>query len=251
MNMQKTLAGMLGLIVALTATASADVYTGNMVANPYMSDNYDDWAPVAPWRSNGAVNDNMVYDFRTDGPTGWFPTVAATRDLTADAAITGDADYNASTTKLTGLSFGNSWVSVAGLPNAGAALDARYYCRIEVATVGGDQYQVDSDQKTFDSSWASDGVQSWTMGSWLDNATYSGNPFAGDDGIALDQIASIDYSWFMYTITTNTDGGGTTWFTADNANLQYEVTTIPEPATLGIVVAFGGGLLWIRRKFMI
>lgn len=29
------------------------------------------------------------------------------------------------------------------------------------------------------------------------------------------------------------------------------VTVIPEPATLGLVIAFGGGLVFVRRKFMI
>ena len=29
------------------------------------------------------------------------------------------------------------------------------------------------------------------------------------------------------------------------------VTAIPEPATLGMVLAFGGTIFWIRRTFMI
>ena len=32
--------------------------------------------------------------------------------------------------------------------------------------------------------------------------------------------------------------------------INFEVTAIPEPATLGLVVAMGGGLLFIRRRFM-
>jgi hypothetical protein len=35
----------------------------------------------------------------------------------------------------------------------------------------------------------------------------------------------------------------------DNVSFEYEV--IPEPATLGLVTAMGGGLLFIRRRFMI
>jgi len=40
-------------------------------------------------------------------------------------------------------------------------------------------------------------------------------------------------------------GSGSTW------DVATTVTTIPEPATLGMVVAFGGGILFIRRKLMI
>ena len=32
--------------------------------------------------------------------------------------------------------------------------------------------------------------------------------------------------------------------------LNFEVTAIPEPATLGLITAFGGGILFIRRRFM-
>jgi hypothetical protein len=41
------------------------------------------------------------------------------------------------------------------------------------------------------------------------------------------------------------NGGGTMRF--DNANL----TVIPEPATMGLVGLFGGGLLIIRRRLKI
>lgn len=32
---------------------------------------------------------------------------------------------------------------------------------------------------------------------------------------------------------------------------QWTVTSIPEPATVGLVAAFGGGILFIRRRFML
>jgi hypothetical protein len=34
-------------------------------------------------------------------------------------------------------------------------------------------------------------------------------------------------------------------------DLVLNVTAIPEPATLGLVAAFGGTIIWIRRTFMI
>ncbi len=256
MNTQKNLAGMLGLVVALAAMASADVYTGNMVANPFMTGpDYTDWAATAPWRNNGG-SANQVHDFKTDGTAGFASTFAATRDLTADAAITADPLYSASTTKLTDISFGNTWsiIPTWNIGNVGANMSANYYCEADIFTVGGDQYRVNSNtfvvDDTFMGGVGGGEARTWTTAGWASYGNWDGDAFASG-GIALDQIASIDYKWVMQTVTANTDGGGTVFFQADNANLQYEVTTIPEPATLGMVAAVGGGLLWIRRKLTI
>jgi hypothetical protein len=32
---------------------------------------------------------------------------------------------------------------------------------------------------------------------------------------------------------------------------DVSITAIPEPATLGMVAMLGGGILWIRKRFMI
>ena len=106
---KKTIIGMLGLLVA-TTTAFADIHTGNMVKNPFFTTDKSDWTLGAPWRPNGAAN--LVHDFTTAGSAGFASAVGATRDLTLDAAITADPLYNASTTKLTDLSFGNVWVLI-------------------------------------------------------------------------------------------------------------------------------------------
>jgi hypothetical protein len=37
----------------------------------------------------------------------------------------------------------------------------------------------------------------------------------------------------------------------DVANGSMTLDVIPEPATLGLVAAFGGGIVFIRRRFMI
>ena len=47
-------------------------------------------------------------------------------------------------------------------------------------------------------------------------------------------------------------GTGTVLMDYNNINVgQTTLYAIPEPATLGMVAAFGGALLFIRRKFMI
>jgi hypothetical protein len=252
---KKTIIGMLGLVAALVTMTSADVYTGNMVLNPYFEDSAGDpdYTGWSGWRNNGAAK-NMVYDFKTDGTTGWFSATGATRDLTTDASITADANYDPSTTKLTGISFGNSWAIIPGwnMGNIATNMEGRFYCEAEIFTVGGDQYRINSSAYTIDDTWmgGAGGGQpmSWSTGNWASYGPWDGDAFASG-GIALDQIDHIDYKWVMRVNTPNTDGAGTDFFRADNANVQYEVTTIPEPATLGLLAAMGGGVLWIRRRF--
>lgn len=57
-------------------------------------------------------------------------------------------------------------------------------------------------------------------------------------------------------VTTDTydhlrEGSGITLEYADNLDGSFTVTAIPEPATLGLVAAFGGGILFIRRFMQI
>lgn len=234
------------------ATAIADVHTGQMVVNPYFTDNKDNWTTGGAWRPNGAAN--LVHDFTTTGSAGYATAVGETRDLTLDAAITADPLYNASTTKLTDLSLGNVWVLIPtwNVGSIGANMDARFYVEIDISTVSGNDYRAASNKLTVDDTMTMGGyAQAFSIASWATYTIYDGNPFEGGGGIALDDIASIDYKWVMQTITPNTDGAGTVFFQADNAVLNYEVTTIPEPATLGLVAAFSGVIIFIRRRFMI
>jgi hypothetical protein len=55
------------------------------------------------------------------------------------------------------------------------------------------------------------------------------------------------------SITINASlGSGLSWDTSElAAGGDGTLTVIPEPATIGMVVVFGGGMIWIRRKFMI
>ena len=51
--------------------------------------------------------------------------------------------------------------------------------------------------------------------------------------------------------TDITDGNFSTWFSVENSGAAGStLTVIPEPATLGLVAAFGGGVLFIRRRLM-
>ena len=123
---------------------------------------------------------------------------------------------------------------------------------VDITTVSGNDYRAASNKLTVDANTPAGGFsQEFSIANWATYGSYDDNPFAEGAGIALDDIASINYKWVMSTITPNTDGAGTIFFQADNANLQYEVSTIPEPATLGLVATFSGAIVFIRRRFSI
>ena len=72
------------------------------------------------------------------------------------------------------------------------------------------------------------------------------------DGTLL--FHTTDVNWFPWI----RDLGLTGYGSEDNANLigshdenTWTVTAIPEPATLGMLVLVGGGMVWIRKRFMI
>lgn len=57
--------------------------------------------------------------------------------------------------------------------------------------------------------------------------------------------ALVDTSYIEIILTLNNGGGAPSQFYFDNAQL------IPEPATIGLIGIFGGGLIMFRRRFKI
>jgi hypothetical protein len=92
-------------------------------------------------------------------------------------------------------------------------------------------------------------------GSSLADLAYTGS-------IAADGEANGTATWTAgvnYVMTTVTVGSTTDAITviSDPVNGTFgsisglQIVSIPEPATLGMITAFGGGMLFIRRRFMI
>ncbi|MDF7809089.1 PEP-CTERM sorting domain-containing protein [Pontiellaceae bacterium B12219] len=67
----------------------------------------------------------------------------------------------------------------------------------------------------------------------------------------------VDPSPFAYDFDLTSDGSGTATIDYVNVNGSwlalngFDLQAVPEPATLGMVALFGGGILFIRRRFMI
>lgn len=80
--------------------------------------------------------------------------------------------------------------------------------------------------------------------------------YANATNLTVD-VTSLVQGW----VNGSTENYGITLFGADNGDnatngaymdgVTLATTVIPEPATLGLVAAFGAGILFIRRRFMI
>ncbi len=76
---------------------------------------------------------------------------------------------------------------------------------------------------------------------------------AGSTGsMFIDNLSVADLETMIGEGKFGVDGSGSTTLTDYNYSVSGSGVTmaIPEPATLGMVVAFGGGMLFIRRKMM-
>lgn len=89
---------------------------------------------------------------------------------------------------------------------------------------------------------------STTAGAAIADGSYSVifdlNP-APDAGTTWDYLR---YDFFNESDASIPNAGGKT-FTLDG--VTYATNVVPEPATLGMVAIFGGGIMFIRRRFMI
>ena len=93
-----------------------------------------------------------------------------------------------------------------------------------------------------------DGEDTLTAGGTLvfDTTGYTAN--LGDSFTVFENWGGFDSS---FDSISGTDLGGGLSLDTTTLLTTGTITVIPEPATLGLVVAFGGAIVWIRRTFMI
>lgn len=93
----------------------------------------------------------------------------------------------------------------------------------------------------------------------LDTGAWSTRVDAGSDGSWADLVTDGAGMASINKIQLVADGGSAGWEYGGVAGTATEfvmidsvtMTQIPEPATLGLVAVFGGGVLFIRRRYMI
>lgn len=233
--------------VLLPASRGATVYANQqLMVNPFMTgDDYTGWTPTAPWRNNGA-SDNQVFDFTTTGPTGFFPTREGTVDIKTTGNHTSDPNFNVNTAKLTDLQFQGIFLDHAAAGDASGSLEANFFIEFDLTTASA-SYRAKS--TVIADPWTqTPGTFLGTNGdyTWQSGGGFSGNPFSGG-GLVLADITGFDVKYFMEVVTNNAGGAGTVFSTIDNASIEYAVTVVPEP-TVGTLLLLGLAVLAGRRR---
>ena len=93
----------------------------------------------------------------------------------------------------------------------------------------------------------------------LDTGAWSTRVDAGSDGSFVDLVTDGAGMTAINQIQLIIDAGNGTWEYGGVAGTASEfvqidsvsLSQIPEPATHGLIAAFGGGILFIRRRFML
>jgi hypothetical protein len=215
----------------------------------------------------GAVQATIIstYEFSTNETFSTLPGVSAT-----DAATSGTATRDPSVTGgnfsvplndgLYGTGFGNN----IGNQNTEAAAIVRYKIdlgeSVEIGAINSYAYGDlgDRSKQNFSlygstaetTSWDETDATTWTLiasvdtKGVVDTESYGATSIYDDGGGALGTYQELMWVTGYANIATNGKYEGTIY-------KEFDVIAIPEPATLGLVTAFGMGMLFVRRRLML
>jgi hypothetical protein len=148
-----------------------------------------------------------------------------TMSFSLDIAAGADVD-------LTSINFTHGYYSVSTAAQGGTT-DVTWYLTV---TEGVNTYNYNSD------GWKHDGGVNYQVNP--DSPSVVG-ALALDSGLANLSDTTVDFVW------TFSGQRGHNLDTQSNWIDDVSLTVIPEPATLGMVAVFGGGILFIRRRLML
>jgi hypothetical protein len=228
--MKKIKAVVMVALVGLLASTYADpielITNGDFETDGYTTAVANNTLQTITGWSSSYTDDKLRIDHMSTLPGGVDNTVIRmlpsnimyqnfTTDWDADSTFT--LSFNASEVSWKSSAVGNRF-----FPQIKAADNSAQYW-IALADLDGS-----NDGSTTYESWTAAQTFSWTI--------------TGADLIAGGATAGQD---LRLHINAASDTDSINWI--DNVSM----TVIPEPATLGLVVAMGGGLLWVRRVFMV
>lgn len=184
--------------------------------------------------------------------------IAATQSSTRDAGATGPV-VDPTTTDVSGLqaniaNTGSATTTFTFLNSTGADVDLENFFYDYKKTAAGAGTSDTTDWGTIDLI-AVFGVTGATDGSTLNSrAVGTGNYWSQGVDIDLSAYSIANGATATFNMVVTWDGitapADPTWHKAVTYD-NIALTAIPEPATLGLVTAFGGAVLFIRRRFMI
>lgn len=207
---------------SLPSLLAGGVY-GNqqLMANPFMTENYEGWSLGSPWRDNGG-SQNQVFDFSPEGPKGFFVAQQNTKDIKTTGDHTKDESFDVNTATLSAIRFNGVYIGKANEGAAAAGLNAKFYIEFDIVTTTG-TYRAKS--IPVEKPWTLEDkvrLDSNTDYKWEDGEGFGGFAFK-DGGIPLSQIKSFEAKYIMEVIGNNSTGNGTVFTTIDNASIEYEV----------------------------
>lgn len=92
--------------------------------------------------------------------------------------------------------------------------------------------------------------QEYLVQIWSSDDRYNASQNEVVDGVSL---STQDGQYVIGTFEADATGAQSIAFTGTTSGIinAIQVRAIPEPATIGMIAMFGGGMLFIRRRFMI
>ncbi len=90
----------------------------------------------------------------------------------------------------------------------------------------------------------------WTLICTVDTRSVLGTESYGVTSIYDDGGGALGTYWELMWVTSYASFSNATQKYESTIYKEYDVFAIPEPDTLGLVAAFGGGILFVRRRFM-
>ena len=237
---------------ASTTVSAASMTTGFVIPNAFLDDNTSgdpldppdgvNWSFNSPWQLEaGLFSGAALFVTDSSNSPGFYAAEASPRDLTTESNVTSLDGYDPSTTRLTGLTFADPWrlAHFGSVPQDG---EYNYFIEFTIDTPGG-SYRASTQKLDRATAFQNTTAQLGFVFNW-EGGGFLGDPFASG-GVALSDITNMTYNVLVEVVTPTTSGAG--FFLVEGFNLEYEVTAIPEPASLllfaGMIPAFA-----IRRR---
>lgn len=224
--------------------------TADIIKDGDFSEDPTKWIYGGGWRDNGGGNENAVFDAKesSNDPFMGFAALRNQIDLTAITAFTSAPNFNANTTRLTGIA--TDTVSHLHRVVAGAKLGGTYDYQmsweIDINLLNGDKYRLKSN--AIDPTLISTGTTlngGDEFNSWLwQGGSYSGDPAnANGGGIVIADIDTFNVKLLMRVVDphdgvdSNPDTTETVYYIADNVTVSATINTIPETSHYAIIAS--------------
>lgn len=222
--------------------AAAETETnGFLIINPWLDDTTSGnpldppdgvgWTFNSPWEFEDSLISFVgaaLFPTTSSNPIGVHAAEASAVDLTVQPNVTALDGYDASTTRLTGLTFELPWrVGHFGtVPQSG---EYEMFMEFTIDTPSG-SYRASTNRLDRATAFQNTIVQLPFVFEW-ETEGFLGDPFAGGGGVPLDQITNVDYQILVDVISPTTGGAG--FFNAEGFNIQYEVSSAVSPSLPG------------------